>query len=146
MERVMSRTEKALIASAFLLIGLMVLSLLAGCAYCLQPEHKNEARCKVQEVVTDVGKCAEKGIAKLVTQVLPVVILDLVSGRFTEIPNDSLEVLKGQGVTDATVVATCGVQEVDGNLPLSASLSPEHKALKMSARQCLDGGCPWVVR
>ncbi len=101
----------------------------------------------VQQVETVASVCLEPAIVKIVTQIIPEVVLDLVSGDFSAILTHLIATLSQQGVTDALTAVTCAVANIHLNAahaPPGSALSPvvEHAAvwLKANPLSVADGG------
>lgn len=114
------KTVKALVAS--LTASAFFLS---GCGYCLNPAHQNEARCKVQSIVSQCGSAV---IQSLVSQILPQVVAALVSDNFSTLLSQLVATLEHEGVSDALSAVTCAVAQSNLNLP--AEMSPAAKTIK----------------
>lgn len=121
------------IPPAAVILPLLAVTTFSACSYCSQDVHKTEARCQVQAIAQS---CGTPAITKLVNQILPEVVADLVSMDFTPLLGQLVQTLEHQGVTDALVAVTCAVQQADGNitLPAGGMPSPNLIAVKTHAQ------------
>lgn len=103
------------------LIPFLVASLLASsCGYCLVAAHKNEARCKAQDVGVN---CAAPAVVKIVSQIVADVAAALASGQFDALLSNIVATLEHEGVGNAWAFIHCAIDQVlSGH---AATLSPE---------------------
>lgn len=94
-------------------VALILVLSLGACSYCSVPEHKTEPKCVAATVAT---RCGEPAIIKLVGQILPQVVADLLSLDFSGLIDQLVATLTHQGINDALAAVTCAVQTVDQNM------------------------------
>ncbi len=107
----------------------LALSLLASLAGCPLPPVTDPPTppTVIQQIeikaVSWAETCALPAIAKLALQVLPEVVLDLVSGNFSGMLAQLVATLEGQGVNDALAAVTCAIVNVGANARASTASS-----------------------
>ena len=90
-----------------------------------QPPTPTEIQQIESQAAAWAKTCALPAIVKIVTQILPQVVLALVNDKWDTLLAQIIDTLRGQGVADGLTAVTCAVANVAANAAKTPGMASE---------------------